>query len=245
MTALPVLILHTGDPAAPLMARHGNYGEQVRRAAGLSPEEARIVSVHRGEHPQAPAAYRAALITGSPAMVTDREPWSEAAAAWLRQAVAAGLPMFGVCYGHQLLSHALGGEVGYLPESELGTQEVERLANPDDPSDAWLEALPARFPAQMLHAQTVLRPPSGARVLARSALDPHQMLCLAPRVYSSQFHPEFSADFVREHLLHHAAYYGGKGHDAASLAARVTLTPQAGELLRRFLAQHAPGDGQP
>ena len=91
-------------------------------------------------------------------MVTDREPWSEDTAAWLREAAAAGLPMFGVCYGHQLLAHALGGKVGYNPTgSELGTQTVELL--PPAAGDQLLDGLPASFPAQMLHAQTVLQPP--------------------------------------------------------------------------------------
>jgi GMP synthase (glutamine-hydrolysing) len=235
----PVLILHTGDPAAPLEARHGHYGEQLRRAAGLAPEDAAVVSVHRGQTPLAPSAYRAALVTGSPAMVTDREPWSEATAEWLRNAVAVGLPIFGVCYGHQLLSHALGGEVGYLPASELGTQEVERVTAGAD-EDPLAASLPARFPAQMLHAQTVLRPPAGAAVLARSEQDPHQFLRLAQGVYSSQFHPEFEPGFVREHLLHHAAHYQNKGHDPQALAADVQPTPDAASLLIRFLELHAP-----
>ena len=121
-------------------------------------------------------------------MVTDREPWSEDTAAWLREAAAAGLPMFGVCYGHQLLAHALGGKVGYNPTgSELGTQTVELL--PPAAGDQLLDGLPASFPAQMLHAQTVLQPPPGAAVLARSDQDPHQMFRVGPNVFSTHSTP--------------------------------------------------------
>jgi len=232
---LPVLILQTGVPDAALKARHGGYSEQIRRAAGLQPADAHIVAAHLGEAPQAPARYRAALITGSPAMVTDREPWSEAAAGWLRAAAAHGLPMFGICYGHQLLVHALGGEVGYNPAGrELGTQTVRRLA--DDPL---LDGLPAQFPAQMLHAQTVLRPPAGATVLARSDQDPHQLLRLAPGIYSSQFHPEFGPPFMRDHLHANSPLYAREGLDGAALAETVVETPLAASLLPRFLAMHA------
>jgi GMP synthase (glutamine-hydrolysing) len=237
MTAslLPVLILHTGDPEEPIRAHHGNYGEQMRRAAGLQAGEASIVAVYQGATPLPPAAYRAVLITGSPAMVTDHEPWSEATAAWLREAVAAGLPVFGVCYGHQLLAYALGGEVDYNPAgSGLGTRTVERAA--DDPL---LAGLPAEFPAHMLHAQVVTRPPAGAAVLARASHDPHQLLRYAPGVYSSQFHPEFDTGFMREHLLHYTDNYGRKGYDAPALAQALQPTPLASGLVKKFLALHA------
>ena len=237
MTAspLPVLILHTGDPEAAIKEHHGGYGEQLRRAAGLASGEASIVAVHRGETPQPPCAYRAALITGSPAMVTDHEPWSESAAAWLREAVAAGLPVFGVCYGHQLLAYALGGEVGYNPAGRgLGTRSVACTTG-----DPLTEGLPAEFPAQMLHAQVVTQAPAGAQVLARASHDPHQLLRYAPGVYSSQFHPEFGTDFMREYLLRNAQGLQEQGYGAPALIESLQPTPAASGLLRKFLALYA------
>lgn len=239
MTAslLPVLILHTGDPEDAIREHHGGYAEQLRRAAGLQADEASIVAVYRGETLLPPAAYRAALITGSPAMVTDHEPWSEAAAAWLREAVAAGLPVFGVCYGHQLLAYALGGEVDYNPAGRsLGTRTVQRTAN----GDPIIAGLPAEFAAQMLHSQVVTRPPAGSAVLASAGHDPYQLLRYAPGVYSSQFHPEFDTGFMREYLLRNAQRLGEKGYDAPALAEALQPTPLASGLLRKFLALHAP-----
>jgi GMP synthase (glutamine-hydrolysing) len=52
--------------------------------------------------------------TGSWDMVTERLPWSEMTAAWIREAMAIEMPLFGVCYGHQLMAHALG-VVDYHP----------------------------------------------------------------------------------------------------------------------------------
>src|SRR5690606_23000567 len=88
--SLPVLILNTGNPDQVLRQRHGDYAQMLRHAAGLEPRDTHIVRAHHGEQPLDPSAYRAALITGSPAMITDREPWSERAAAWLEQAARAG-----------------------------------------------------------------------------------------------------------------------------------------------------------
>ncbi|CAM3702058.1 glutamine amidotransferase [Bordetella tumulicola] len=232
--ALPVLILHTGDPDEFLRQSHGSYADMTRHAAGLAPGETHIVRVYEGERPLAPSAYRAVLITGSPAMVTDREPWSEQTAEWIRQAAAKGLPMFGVCYGHQLLAHAFGGVVDYNPKGrELGTQIIECL--PEATGDALLSGLPAQFPAQLLHAQTIAQLPEGAVALARSEKDDHQLVRMASNIYSTQFHPEFGPEFMHDHLMRHQAEYARQGLNATTLAHALGPTPTAANLLRRFL----------
>ncbi|WP_438612278.1 glutamine amidotransferase-related protein, partial [Klebsiella variicola] len=75
----------------------------------------RRTRAHRASARRRPAVAAGSLLRRghhrSPAMVTERLPWSEEAAEWLRQAMAIKLPLFGVCYGHQLLAYALGGEV--------------------------------------------------------------------------------------------------------------------------------------
>lgn len=237
--ALPVLILRTGDPDDVLKSQFGGYAEQLTQAAGLAPGDFELVRVNDGQRPKAPSHYRAALITGSPAMVTDLEPWSEETAAWLREAAALELPMFGVCYGHQLLAHALGGKVGYNPAGrEVGTQTVELL--PPAAGDKLMAGLPSTFPAQMLHAQTVLQPPSGAAILARSDLDQHQMIRIGRNIFSTQFHPEFGPEFVRAHLERFGRRYAAENLDVPGLTANVRATPVAGGLIRRFLDAYAP-----
>ncbi len=234
----PVLILHTGDPEDALKSQFGGYAELLKKASGLTEDAVHTVAVHNGETPESPEHYRAALITGSPAMVTDREPWSEHTAQWLREAAAQGLPMFGICYGHQLLVHALGGKVGYNPAGrEVGTQTVELL--PPAANDTVLAGLPEAFPAQMLHAQTVLELPSGAVVLARSDMDAHQMIRIGKNVFSTQFHPEFEPDFIRAVLERNSKKYAAENLDIPALSVSVRPTPTAASLVRRFLQAHA------
>lgn len=236
MTAidLPVLIIHTGDPEDAVKTAHDSYAGFVRRAAGLAPDDVHVVPVFLGEQPEEPARYRAALITGSPAMVTDRAPWSEQTALWLRKAAAQGLPMFGICYGHQLLAHALGGQVGYNPAGrEVGTQMIQHLAE-----DPLLADLPRPFPAQTMHMQSVIQPPPGSIVLASSAMDAHQMLRMAPAIVSTQFHPEFPPEFMLDNLERNTAKYAAENLDVAALKRDVRPTPEAAGLLRRFLELH-------
>ncbi|MFJ3054336.1 glutamine amidotransferase [Herbaspirillum sp. NPDC087042] len=234
----PVLIIQTGDANPILKNSYGGYAQQIGCAAGLCHTELEVVTVYEGEFPSCPRTYRAVFITGSPAMVTDKEDWSERTAEWIRDAADLDTPMFGICYGHQLLTHAFGGEVGYNPAGRAaGTMCVETLDCCRQ--DELLGVLPEAFPAHMLHMQSVLRPAKDAIVMARSPMDPHHVIKHKHNVYSTQFHPEFSPEFVRAHLHYYADIYRGCGIDAEALSERVSATPQSTGLLRRFLELYA------
>ena len=107
MNPAPFLIVETGRPVPPLR-RYGRFPHWIRVAAGLEEHETVVVDVEHGDALPDPHAFAGVLVTGSAAFVTDHADWSERSAAWLRQTAHAGLPVFGICYGHQLLAHALG-----------------------------------------------------------------------------------------------------------------------------------------
>ena len=229
----PFLILETGKPV-PSMARHGDFPHWIRVAAGLARDAAVVVDVQGGEPLPAREGFAGVIVTGSGAMVTERLDWSEATAAWLRDAAHAGLPVFGICYGHQLLAHALGGEVGVNPRGrEMGTVEVELL--PAAADDALFEALPARFQAQLTHLQAVLRAPGGASVLARSAGDPCQAFRWGESAWGVQFHPEFSATHMRGYIQARKVMLQREGLDPQSMLAAVGAAPEARRVMRRFV----------
>jgi GMP synthase (glutamine-hydrolysing) len=140
--------------------------------------------------------------------------------------------MYGVCYGHQLMAHALGGTVGWLAGGrEIGTQIVARdaAARLDG-----LAPLPDAFPAQTTHRQSVLQPPANAEVLASSQRDPHQLLRYGPRTLSSQFHPEFTVDIMRAYIAARAGALRDEGLDPDALEQDVQTTEAARGLLERF-----------
>ena len=172
-------------------------------------------------------------------MVTERHDWSERSADWLRQAVQAGLPVFGICYGHQLLAHALGGEVGDNPAGrELGTVEL-RLTDAAG-SDPLFGGLPDAFAAQATHLQTVLQPPNGATVLARSDQDACQAFRCGDAAWGVQFHPEFSVERMRGYVQARAQALRDAGHCPRSRWRSIGAAPQARQVLRRFV-RHARG----
>jgi len=147
MRSAPVLLLQMGSPPDDIRAREGDLSDWYARALGVGRDVLQVVRVFEGESLPEPGHNPAAIITGSWAMVTDRLDWSEATADWIRRAMALNMPLFGVCYGHQLMAHALGGQVGYHPAGlEAGCQEIELL--PGAASDPLLQAVPARFHAR-------------------------------------------------------------------------------------------------
>lgn len=223
----PLVIFKVGSTYPDIAAELGDFEHWI--AAGLPGDAPPVVVVDpRAGDPLPDAAGLAgAIVTGSHSMVTDREPWSEQMAAWLRGAVAAELPVLGICYGHQLLAHALGGEVSNHPQGvELGTVEVARTdAAQNDPLFA---ALPARFAAQSAHRQSVRRLPEGAVLLAGNTFEAHHAYRVGPSAWGVQFHPEFSAAAT-------AAYVRAVG-DPAAPAPFVGPSDAAASVLQRFAA---------
>lgn len=221
----PLVIFKVGSTYPDIAAELGDFEHWI--AAGLPAGAPPVAVVDPLAGDRLPRAEDVAgiIVTGSHSMVTDREPWSEQVADWLRGAVAAELPVLGICYGHQLLAHALGGEVDNHPQGiELGTIEVERTAAAQN--DPLFAALPQRFAAQSAHRQSVRRLPAGAVLLAGNAFEPHHAYRVGARAWGVQFHPEFSAAAT-------AAYVRAVG-TAAEPAPQVGSSEASATVLRRF-----------
>src|SRR4051812_14454514 len=105
----PVLIVKTGTTVPNVVARRQDFEAWIARGMQLAPDEVALRCVYLDEALPAPSEISAVVVTGSSAMVSDRDAWSERTALWLRDAVEHGTPVLGICYGHQLLAHAFDG----------------------------------------------------------------------------------------------------------------------------------------
>ena len=229
----PVLIIQTGRAPDPIRGRHGDFPHWFRISTRMASHQLKTVNVSAGDSLPAPGDVAGAIITGSAAMVTERAEWSERTAGWIRHAMEMEVPLFGVCYGHQLMAHALGGRVDYLPGGrEIGTQPIELLH--EARRDALTSSLPASFRAHTTHEQSVIEPPKSATVLARSERDPHQLLRYGPKAVSTQFHPEFNAEVMRDYVKRKHADIRREGADPRGIYRAVAATPMARGLLRHF-----------
>lgn len=227
-----VMIIKTGSSVPAAGKRFGDFDNWFINSIGPDRFEFRTVAVHDGETlPESIEGLAGVIVTGSPAMVSHRHDWSERAAAWLADAHSTGLPMLGVCYGHQLIAHALGGRVGPNPNGRrMGSLEVEIV----DSQDPLLGAFSPRQLFQATHVEAVLEPPDSARIIARAAGDEHHALYFGFSTWGLQFHPEFDVDIMDCYIRSRASVLAGEGIYADRLLATLQPTPCGPRVLKRF-----------
>ena len=228
-----VLIVETGFTYPEIAGRHGDFDDWFARV--LARDGLRIARCvpPKDEPLPTPNTFDAVVVTGSPAMVTDREAWSERTASWLRALVARNVPVLGVCYGHQLLAHALGGVVDYHPQGrEIGTHPI-RL-HPVAQDDLLFSGLPTGFDVHLTHMQSVRRLPEGSVLLAGGDFEPHQAFRVGRCAWGVQFHPEFCSGIMRCYVERLAPRMREEGFDIDALKAGIRETPHARRVLERF-----------
>lgn len=230
-----LVVIKTGSAVPAVVAKRRDCEVWIIAATGLAPSQAQVFDVYLDAALPAPAAVPGVIVSGSSAMVTDRAPWSERTATWLREVVALGKPVLGICYGHQLLAQALGGEVHNNPNGrEIGTTDVTLTAAAKD--DAIFGTFGSEIHVPVCHLQSVVRLPSGAQLLGATPLDPNQAFRYGERAWGVQFHPEFDVGIVRGYIDSRREQISAEGLDAQALWDNATDTADGTILLRRFMS---------
>lgn len=231
-TRLRCVVVVCGEPEPAVQAEHGDFGRWFVRALGAE-AATRVIDVRAT--PASPAWLDdcdALVVSGSPHAVFEPHPWLPPLEELLRDAVCTrALPTLGVCFGHQLVAQALGGRVGRNPRGrEMGTITVER----HDAEAPLLEGLGARFGAQATHRDTVLVPPRGATVHARSDRDDCHVFSHGS-AWGVQFHPEVTAPILRGYIRARTETLRAEGVDPVALHDAVHDTPTGPTVFRNFL----------
>ena len=98
----------------------------------------------------------------------------------------AGIPVLGICYGSQLMSHMLGGKVATAPVSEYGKTEVDV-----DTTSKIFEGVSKKTICWMSHTDYIETAPEGFKITATTPVCPvAAMECADKNLYAVQFHPE-------------------------------------------------------
>ena len=151
-----------------------------------------VFAVKAGVFPDDLSRFDGVMITGSPASVLGDAPWVARLLDLIRTMDAAGLPMFGACFGHQAIALALGGAVGRNPGGWVhGLTRNQILARPD-----WTRNLPDEVKLYASHVEQVTALPDGAEVLSRSVTCDVTSFAIDGRICTTQHHPEMTADFI-------------------------------------------------
>jgi GMP synthase (glutamine-hydrolysing) len=198
------------------------------------------------------------IVMGGPMNVdeTEQYPFLAREVQWIQQALAARLPVLGICLGAQLIAKALGARVYPLrkrgpqtPLKEIGWYDIELLPQAaGDPLlgacfDGRVAAASAAVTVFQWHGDTFDLPP-GVVHLARSAACPHQAFRHGDRAWALQFHIEMTAAMIDDWLgvpgncreLHELDYIDPAAIRAQTPQELPALQVLAGRVLRRFAA---------
>lgn len=229
----PILLLKTGGAQPALVEQKGDFEHWIMAGMNLPSERFRVLDIEHGAPLPSHTGWAGVVISGSHAMVTDHLPWSEQAAQWLAIAIDINIPILGICYGHQLLAHALGGQVGNRSDGlDYGTAEVQ--LQPDSAGDALFGNQPETFLAQVCHSQSVISLPEGAKLLAKSVQEGYMVFKIGEVAWGVQFHPEFDREVMAFYIESDRDELQAQGQDPKLLVDACQDTPQAAKILARF-----------
>ncbi|MES3160246.1 MAG: type 1 glutamine amidotransferase [Halorubrum sp.] len=180
MTRLRFALLNAAHDGA-------NTRRNFRRELDADLAEFDAVGGHLPEHTE----FDGVVVTGSRSSVYWDEPWIPPLIEYVAEAADAGVPVLGVCYGHQVLAEALGGRVAGMDGFEIGYNTVRRVR--EDPLFADIEE---SFTVFTTHGDTVVDLPPGATLLAENEHGVHAFR--KGHCWGVQFHPEYDPKTARE-----------------------------------------------
>lgn len=154
-------------------------------------------NLREGEFPSSPAECDAYVITGSVSGVYDTEVWIADLSVFIRDCFQAGRKLVGICFGHQILAHSLGGHAEKSEKGRgLGQYSITLSHTP-----AWMHHPPAQLRLYYMHQDQVMTLPPQAELLGGNDFCPNALFAIDSRVLGIQGHPEFTSAFMREVLL--------------------------------------------
>jgi GMP synthase-like glutamine amidotransferase len=191
---MKLTLIQPTDVPGPLRDRFGAYHLMFERMFAGEGFAFETIHLDKGQTLPDPATLDATLIMGSSAGVYDNHlDWMEPLRAHIRAAYAARTPMVGICFGHQIMADALGGDVRKSDKGwGLGRHVYGVASRP-----ATIGGTLPEFAIACSHQDQVLVPPDEAETFLTSDFTPHAGLIYRNgAAISLQPHPEFDDDYT-------------------------------------------------
>lgn len=169
-----------------------DYTELFPAAFEPAGVDLRIYEVTEGEMPGSVDECEGWITSGSRRSCYEDEPWIDELHTFARKLAEQRRPHVGICFGHQLIARALGGEVERADGWGLGAQTFEVTA-----TTPWMDPAADEVTLLMSHRDQVTRLPKGARVLASAEYCPVAAYHVDEHVFCVQGHPEFVPELSR------------------------------------------------
>ncbi|OGG11511.1 hypothetical protein A2Z00_02665 [Candidatus Gottesmanbacteria bacterium RBG_13_45_10] len=203
--------------------------------AGIDPKlTVRTYRVFSNEFPVSLDSIDGIIVTGSSKEVYDGDSWITTTAGWVKQAQRQGIPVLGVCFGHQIIAQAFGGTVTPNPKGrEMGTCSISLVdAAAGDPL---FRGLPKTVSVQESHKSAVVKLPKAAKVLGENKYGVQAFRMGEDKTWGVQFHPELDAEVLKKVVEYRKDILREEGLDAQKIAQGIHPTQQARGILKNFL----------
>ncbi len=180
------------------------------KAAG-APFECQAFEITRGEYPDPSGAFDAFIVTGSKKGVYDPDPWIASLSAFIQNCNLERRKLIGICFGHQLIAHALGGDASRSEKGwGLGLREFDITAK-----KSWMDPALNRCALYFSHQDQVTALPTGAELLGSSEFCLNALYCIGDQVLGIQGHPEISPGLMAEIIEQRKERVGVEVHNDA------------------------------
>lgn len=172
----------------------GDYADMHEALIGRHDPSIEVVrhDLVGGRRPSEPTSCDGWIVTGSRWSVYDTEPWIAELLDVIRSTADAGRPLVGICFGHQAIAEALGGEVTRADSGwgvGVHTSRVHRRR-------PWMDPPAERVRLIYSHQDQIRRVPDGGDVLADNPHCPIAMFDVGDLLLGIQGHPEFTRPYL-------------------------------------------------
>ena len=214
-------ILEADILADEVIQRYGRYADSFEKLLSAADPQLAFQTYHvtQQEYPQNIDECDAYLITGSKASVYDDADWIQRLKHFVVECFEQEKKLLGICFGHQLIAHALGGLVKKNTRGwGMGLASSQVTGKPD-----WLSPVQKEFNLLVSHQDQVMKLPPQASLIAGNDFCPIASYQVNRSILTFQGHPEFNRDYIQYLMSNRRKVIGEQVYQQAKRSLRQDL----------------------